>query len=108
MKEYIRSGDQVIIEGIGPTLIRLAPEVQRGFPARMMRLRDAVHGFTVWEWDAVRGRIILGWLTRNGVDLGTLNDKPFAGAINTDALREGIRKLVSAGPEYEISPEDDK
>lgn len=66
------------------------------------RLQAAVDGLTPWAWQAVRGRIILGWLVANEVEIGTLNDKPFAGFVNVAALREGITGLVSAGPMYEI------
>lgn len=53
--------------------------------------------------DPGQDRIILSWLAEHGVQLGTLNDKPFAGNVDVDALRAGIEKLTSTGPEDTVA-----
>ena len=45
-----------------------------------------------------RDRIILGWLSGSGVEIATLNDKPFAGNLSIPGLREAITRLRSTGP----------
>jgi hypothetical protein len=71
----------------------------------MDKLREAAAALSraaPWQWEAVRGRIILRFLTRNGVRISTLNDRPYADTIDNGALREGISGLVSAGPEFDV------